>query len=424
MKRITRDGLRGLYEPAPPALFDGVRAALSPLPEGKEQPIVKKKISVSIILAAALAVMSMTALAVGGLNLFRQTVERDSPIVPLPGADEMVVTDLGQTQNAHAVLTVEEAVYDGQGAMVLVRLAPADAEHTALYDPYLQDAPDDVYEKQVMPRRVYLGNMIADRADGTAIDIINEPDRRELFIDGEAVDIPTDIEAARAADLPVFMDGMVMRLTDQEAPEVVARKDGRALIDYDLRLGVTGGSGDADPDGMLADFLPYASRAEGQADGSVLVWFNGVAETAMTDALKLTLTGTTTLDGQALALDELNFTLMRQEPERSFKLAPEADTIPGAVVIRSATVNLSRVRGYFTVEYDLLNDDDVFFHPLDGDGKPLNAGMGWADSDGRHCTEQYEIQAFDDIPETLVLEVTDGEGNVLGSCVCRMEEIG
>lgn len=423
MKRITRDDLRGLYAPAPESLYDGVHAALSPLPEGKERPIVKKKISISIILAAVLAVMGMTALAVSQLNLFRQMSEGESPIVPLQGADDLVVKNLGRIENDHVTLTVEEAVYDGQGAVVLVRLTPKDAAHCAMFNPYLQGAPDDVYEKQTMPQRVYLGNMIADRPDGTAIDILNAPDHQEMIVNGESVEIPTDIEAARKAGLPVFMDGTVMRLTDKEAPEVIGRKDGRALIDYDLRLGVTGGNGDADLDGMLADFLLYPSRTEGQEDGSVLVWFNGVAETAMTDALDLVLTGTTTLDGQALSLDEMNFTLKRREPERRFKLVPEENTLPGVATIKSATINLTKVRGYFTIEYDMLTDDPVYFHPLDVDGKPLNAGAGWADSYENHCAEQYEIQALADIPDTITLEATELDGSVLGRYVCRVEEI-
>lgn len=35
MRRITRKDLRGLYEPAPQSLYDGVHEALAGLPEGK-----------------------------------------------------------------------------------------------------------------------------------------------------------------------------------------------------------------------------------------------------------------------------------------------------------------------------------------------------------------------------------------------------
>lgn len=422
MRRILKDDLRGLYRPVDPSVYDGVRDVLSRLPEGKEQPIVKKKISISVVLAAALLIVSLTALAASQLKLFRQTSERENPILPLQGAEDMIVTDLGKTENAHVILTVEEAVYDGQGAMVLIRLSPRDAEHCAMYNPYLQDAPDDVYEKRVMPRRADLNYMHATLPDGTDIDIINEPDYREMLIGGEPAQIPTDIEAARKANLPVFMDGEVMRMTDEEAPEVTGRRDGRALIGYDLRLGVSGGNGEADLDGMLSDFLLYPSRAEGQDDGGALIWFNGVAETAMTDALSLVVTGTTTLEGRTLELEELGFTLDRREPERRFTLVPEAGALPGVATIRSATVNLTKIRGYFAIEYDQLTDDPVYIHPLDGDGNPLNVGQGWANSDGRHCAEQYEIQAFDDIPETLILEVTDANGNVLGRCAFRVIE--
>ena len=422
MRRITQAELRALYPSPSPIVYDGVREVLSHLPEGKEKNIVKRKMSFSFILAAALVLISVTALAAGRLNLFRQTSERENPIVPLSGADELVVTNLGRIENDHAALTIEEAVYDGQGAMVLVRLTPRDPARCAMYSPCLQDAPDDMYEKQSMPRRVSPGCMNATRADGTDIEIMNAPDHQEMLVDGTPVEIPTDAQAARDASLPVFMDAGVMRLTGEETMEVTGRRDGRALIDYDLRLAVNGGTGDADLDGMLSDFLLYPQRAEGQDDGSALVWFNGIAETPMTDALALSITGTTTLDGQAQALDELDFTLSLQEPERRFALVPESDTLPGVAAIRSATINLTRVRGYFTIEYDMLTDDLIFIRPLDMDGNPLNAGAGWADSYERHCAEQYEIQTLRDIPETLTLEVTDVNDNVLARCVCRVVE--
>lgn len=419
MKRITRDDLRGLYAPAPQSLRDGVRAALAPLPEGKER-IVKKKISISFILAAVLAVMGVTALAVSQLNLFRQTTEQARPIVPLDGADRLVVTQLGRTENAHAVLTVEEAVYDGQGVMALIRLTPKDIEHNAMYDPYLQDAPDDVYEKASVNKRVYWGSFIADPERGGEILVINERDRRELWVGDEQVAIPTSAEAAKSANLPVYMDGDVMRSANEQSMEVTSRRDGRQMIDYRLTLRLV----DAGTT-QLDELLTEARRAEGQADGSVLVWFNGYGEKPLTGSLEMEIGGETTLDGVTVKLDGLTFALTPVESERRYRLIPEADELPGVYKIKSAAINLSKVRGYFTIEYDMLSDDPyntVSFRVLDRDGRPINDGMGWMERGDNACAEQYELQSIDEIPDTLTLQVVDTNGDTLGMCVCQVVE--
>lgn len=419
MKRITRDDLRGLYAPAPQSLRDGVRAALAPLPEGKEH-IVKKKISISIILAAALAIMGVTALAVSQLKLFRQTAEQACPIVPLDGADRLVVTDLGQSENAHATLTVEEAVYDGQGVMALIRLTPKDIEHNAMYDPYLQDAPDDVYEKASVNKRVYWGSFIADPEHGGEILVVNEHDRRELWVGDGQVDIPASAEAAKSADLPVYMDGDVMRSANEQSMEVTSRRDGRRMIDYRLTLRLVDAGAS-----QLNELLAEARRAEGQPDGSVLVWFNGYGDQPLTGSLEMEIGGETTLDGETAKLGAVRFALTPVEPEHRYTLIPEKSEIPGAYSIKSASINLSRVRGYFTIEYDMLSDDPyhtVSFRVLDRDGNPINDGMGWMERGDNACAEQYELQSFDEIPDTLTLQVVDENGETLGMCVCRVVE--
>ncbi|MBR0368069.1 MAG: hypothetical protein IJH86_06720 [Clostridia bacterium] len=419
MRRITRDDLRGLYAPVPQSLRDGVHAALAPLPEGKER-IVKKKISISILLAAALAVMGVTALAVSQLNLFRQTAEQPHPIVPLDGADKLVVTHLGQTENAHVVLTVEEAVYDGQGVMALIRLTPKDIGHNAMYDPYLQDAPDDVYEKASVNKRVYWGSFIADPERGGEILVVNERDRRELWVGDKQVAIPASAEAARSADLPVYMDGDVMRSANEQGMEVTSRRDGRRMIDYRLTLSLAGAGAS-----QLDELLAEARRAEGQADGSALVWFNGYGAKPLTGSLEMALSGETTLNGETVKLDGLTFALTPVETERRYRLIPEVDEVPGAYRIKSATINLSRVRGYFTIEYDMLSDDPyhtVSFRVLDREGRPINDGMGWMERGDDACAEQYELQSFDASSDTLTLLVVDENGDTLGQCVCRVVE--
>ena len=75
MRRITRKDLRGLYEPAPQSLYDGIHEALADLPEGRETRKVKKKISTGFILAAVLLALSAAGFAATRLNLFAEPVQ-------------------------------------------------------------------------------------------------------------------------------------------------------------------------------------------------------------------------------------------------------------------------------------------------------------------------------------------------------------
>ena len=111
--------------------------------------------------------------------------------------------------------------------------------------------------------------------------------------------------------------------------------------------------------------------------------------------------------------------------ERRYRLIPEVDEVPGAYRIKSAAINLSKVRGYFTIEYDMLSDDPyhtVSFRVLDREGRPINDGMGWMERGDDACAEQYELQSFDAISDTLTLLVVDENGDTLGQCVCRVVE--
>ena len=211
-----------------------------------------------------------------------------------------------------------------------------------------------------------------------------------------------------------------MRSANEQSMEVTSRRDGRRMIDYRLTLRLVDAGAS-----QLNELLAEARRAEGQPDGSVLVWFNGYGDQPLTGSLEMEIGGETTLDGETAKLGAVRFALTPVEPEHRYTLIPEKSEIPGAYSIKSASINLSRVRGYFTIEYDMLSDDPyhtVSFRVLDRNGNPINDGMGWMERGDNACAEQYELQSFDEIPDTLTLQVVDENGETLGMCVCQVVE--
>ena len=122
--------------------------------EGKEKRKMRKKRRIVLALALALALLSVTAFAASKLDLFRFMEKVRDPIEPLDGAEALVSTDLGSAENELVTLRVEEAVYDGQGVMVLARLAPKDPEQYALHNSFFLDAPEEEYLVEYMPAEV------------------------------------------------------------------------------------------------------------------------------------------------------------------------------------------------------------------------------------------------------------------------------
>lgn len=103
----------------------------------------KKRYKLSALLIAAILLtlaLAGAALATSGFGIFDR-----AEVTPLDGAKALIETSLGVTDNELVRLTVEEAVRDDNGVVVLLRLTPLDPEHYALFNDGLEDAPEGVY---------------------------------------------------------------------------------------------------------------------------------------------------------------------------------------------------------------------------------------------------------------------------------------
>lgn len=426
--KLSKKELRALYQSAPRELYDGIHAALSDLPERREKKM-KKKISVGILVAAVLLALSAAAVAVDQWGLFRSLTRSAMPIVPLEGAEDLVETDLGSVENEWATVTVEKAVYDGQGVNVLARVTPKRPEEYALFNSWMMDR-GDMYDVIWEPDEVATGTQESNIIEG-GVRIVNEGGVQAFYEAGVEVPIPEGREAAMAAGCMIFRENGKLYYTYQDAIRVKGRKDGKRVVGFDASLGLTSNdpAQDALFDGMGGD-------AEEQPDGSVLVWFDGIAERPLPEEIELKLTVWIWPNGEedpsGEVLDTIVFPLRKSEPERTARYVPEGDGMIGDhVKVREVNVSFTKVRAYLTVDYDYEEQPDevmgVWLHPYDAEGDPIHTGSGscYGPDEGEKLgfyRQQDEMQSFDAIPDVIVLEAKVIDGDPLGRCVCRLAE--
>ena len=424
MRRITRKDLRGLYETAPQSLYDGIHEALAGLPEEREMRKVKKKIGTGLILAAVLLVLSVAGFAATRLNLFSDMTRYANPIVPLEGAEELVETGLGSAENEWATVTVEEAAYDGQSAMVLARIVLKEPEKYALFNAWYMDPNEDEYSTSWGPDEVESGTLEIDVLEGD-IKIVNEGGVQAYYQAGKEIPIPEGREAAKAADCLIFRENGRLYFTNQDEMRVI-RKDEKEILGFETIL-MTSKAGDT----AVAQFKDGGAMAEAQPDGSLLIWCDGSAEESLPDQLDLKLRVELQAGGDTRSLD-IPFTLVKSEAERTARYVPEGDGwIGDHVKVRQINVSFTKVQAYLTVDYDYdprpEEEMGVWLHLCDAEGNAIatsrGSGGGPGDEDELGFYRQWEeMQSFDEIPDVIVLDAVVIGGDSLGQCVCRLEE--
>ena len=156
--------------------------------ESKEEPIMKRKFSMSVALVLALMLLSGTALAAGlGLNLFEYFGKTDSLWANL--ADRAVLETEVPVKIAHEALgqveaSITNAYYDGQG--LLVAFVAQDGQRMALWTPgdderanlEAQERPHVLKEElQSVKHREIVGEVKAAEAAGKPVGFM----QREIY---------------------------------------------------------------------------------------------------------------------------------------------------------------------------------------------------------------------------------------------------
>ena len=386
----------------------------------------KKKYRLSTVLIAAVilvAVLAGAGIAASRLGIFDFLIT-GNPIVPLPGAEEMVATNLGTSENDYAVLAVEEAVFDGQGVMVKCRLAPKDTEKYAMFNAFMQGAPDDIYITESIPAEFGEGSSEVYSEDGT-MSITNTPGNQQLLINGESVEIPADRQVALEKGLPVYLNNGTLCYTELNDFRVLGRKDGRETIGYWIDVTVT--------DDLI---YPDIADAQEQEDGSIVWWQSGIADEVLNaDSIEVHVSArlyeSDETGAEKSAVNEITFTLPKSEDERRCSIVPVGDGKGERFEILSGSIAFTRVRGYFNVNYtyeqaDTGEEMGITFHIYDGEGNEIMTGAGSAsvepDENGvRWCS--MEMQSFDEVPESIWLEAkVIGWDKTLGRVECKLVE--
>lgn len=257
-------------------------------------------------------------------------------------------------------------------------------------------------------------------ANGT-MEIRNGPDERALYVDGEPVELPTDRETADAAGLPVYLDGDAMYFTHQES-EQITRLDGKQMIFFEAVMAPASEGAEGLSNGM-------SGNAEAQPDGSVLLWFDAFSDAPLPETVEMKLNVSVFLDGEPFPLEDIAFSLDRAEPERTAAFAPEGDGAIGERVrIHAVNMTVTKVRGYLTIDYEYQAAEGepmgISFRLYDGEGNEIHTGGGHGmfDAETGIYREQQEMQSFDEIPTSLILEVKAIGGEVLGRCTVALQE--
>lgn len=139
------DDLKDVFGAAPASF----RMQVNEMIDHLEDNAMKKRYKfTSLLLAAALAAVMLAGagFAAERLGLFDLFGRSEYPIVPLPGAEELVETNLGSAENKLAEYSVQEAVYDGKSLLMQLWLAPKDSQKNALYDLEFYDSVETLYE--------------------------------------------------------------------------------------------------------------------------------------------------------------------------------------------------------------------------------------------------------------------------------------
>lgn len=115
MKKITNRDLQMLYAPAPQSLAADVRRVLCSLNDETEEKNVKKKLPFALLIAAALILICLTALAVGGSRLLTYLF----PDGNVPEATASLLDDdIRSASESGVTFSVTESLFDGSTLLI------------------------------------------------------------------------------------------------------------------------------------------------------------------------------------------------------------------------------------------------------------------------------------------------------------------
>ncbi len=388
--------------------------------ENMLNPGMKRNIRRTVCLAiAAILLLTGAGIAATRLGIFDFFA---AGITPLPGAEDLVETNLGNVENELATLTVEEALFDGRGALVKLRLAPKN-ENQVLFNAFMQGASEE-YLFTSAPVEVDPSIIQTRKEGGVETKLINNADGPKITVDGAEVPIPESEQEALDKGLPAYWKDGKLWYSEQRDFKFLGRKDGKELVDYwpDIQ--------DAGQQNSGQQGYSISYDAKPQEDGSVLLWASLWAENPIDQdreymMLKIAVQ-TFRPDGDEVPMEALEIRLPKILEERHVKIVPLGDGKIAELQLHAGEGTFTRVRGYIHMDYSYPAEDEryenITLHYYSADGTPIPTGGGGSNYGHGSGSWADEIQSFETLPESLWVEARGIGGEILGRIECSLIE--
>lgn len=369
---MNRRDLQNAFGPVPDDFRTRVDETLNRLEEREMRR--RTKFATTLVAAVLItALLAGAAVAVSNLDIW-QALNYAEPIIPLESADELVATDLAAAENDYFRVIVQEGVYDGYGAIVKLRFEPKDPERYAIITDFA---------------------IAEDLGDQCISEVVREYENGSRDV------------------------------------RITGRRDGKEIIFLSTpRLSVSGEFPNADSLGLAHLFNSYMDQYN--EDGSAEFWISGSYARDLPETLKVTLSARgMNADAEAVygRIEKLTFNLMKNNKERVVRLRPIEDSRIDGFELLDAKISFTEVRGYISVEYagyasEYDQGSGISLRLLDAQGNEFTTGSGgcFENENGRYRWE-LEMQTFEEIPETMILEVHRIGEKALGQIECRVEPV-
>lgn len=290
---------------------------------------------------------------------------------PLEDAEKLVQTNIGKTENEYVRVEIEEAAYDGQGVLLVLRATPLKPDTHPLYNSItdMENDPVWVYQR-------------------------------------------TDCE-----------DGSYMI-------EFKGRNDGKEFVTYSVSINVV----DENGGNIWLDGWDAQTEADGSvilyADGFSE---EKLGETAiLTAKVRSAVCAPDMKSKTDLPTEEITYTMPKADATRNYRLVPVSTEDVSHFDLLEGRVSFTPVRGYMTIRYAYQEKEDepmgVTFKFYLPDGTEITVGSGGAISMGEEngyviYEDCMEIQSYETLPETITVCVkVIGEARYLCDIECRVIE--
>ena len=362
---MRAEDLKNAFGSTPASFREDVNGMLDRLEEGN----MNRSYNTATVLAAVLlaaVLLAGTAVAAGRLGIFDRQTEGDPALEPLREAEQLVKTNIAAAENELVRLELEEALFDGRRALLLMRLTPRDPEHYALLTNDAEELPEGVYYRDPEAR---------------------EPEFEEAESTTAVWAWPQEEGGLRRRD------GKIILFCRPEA-EVEGEV---AAIDFDV--------------------------SEPAEDGGVRVWCQAQFGETAPESARGQIGAEIYVDGKYLPLDPISYELEREGWERTARLEPVEGSGADGFELISCSLSSTPVKGLICLNYASDQPMGFVFRLEDGEEIPLGEcwrGMTYGPGHAGAYECVWETQAFRELPETVVIEGWR-EGECLGRAECRVE---